>query len=73
MQYFDPVTISQKILTTILPEFMTQLNKASNLKAVQQHCLGLCNKLVFEAWQDHKVILKSTKEPQSEAEESKEE
>ena len=73
MQSFDPANITQKILTSILPEFTTQLGKATNLKTVQQHCLALCNKLASEAWQDHKVVLKSTKEPQSELEESKEE
>ena len=73
MQSFDPATITQKIVTVLLPEFTTLLGKATSLKDVQKHCLALCDRLATEAWQDHKILLKSTKEPQSEMEESKDE
>jgi len=73
MQSLDPASISQKILTAVLPEFMHHLSRASSLKDVQQHCLALCQRLVSEAWQDHRVIIKSTMQPQSEAEETKDE
>ena len=35
MHSFDPATITQKILTAVLPEFTIQLAKANTLKTVQ--------------------------------------
>lgn len=61
------------MLTKTLPKFVIQAAECGTLEALQAKILTMFNDIVKAAWTDHKFLLKPLQEPQSEAEESKEE
>ena len=68
----DPSAATQSIIASCI-ELMNQLPKKTTMAQVQARLVTFFDTLVKEAWTNMKVVLKSTLEPQSEAEESKEE
>ena len=68
----DSAAVTQSIIASCI-ELMNQLPKKTTMAQIQARLATFFDTLVKEAWTNMKFVLKSTLEPQSEAEESKEE
>ena len=71
MQASQFVTIKDKLVSSVIPQYAVAIGESVNLEAVRTRSEKLLNQIADIVFPEHRLILKPGGEPQSEQEESK--